>query len=540
MSQAQQAAPNFAGVDFSRYQDWQVVRTPTGGTYYAVPGTAFVFDPFMSAARGQTVIYRNPTQRIEEEQRVRDAQNRQIEMQERASSPTGQLIPAAGTIGGAAATGYFFNRDWGSGTDDAVGAAVDTQPQTGGSLLQPGTVSQPAVPNAAQTPAQSFTGAATGAPQPIGSGTLPDGTPGTLMSDGTVQAQQLPAGTEVSGDGAIVDAKSGQVVGRVAQGAFGGYQIYNGYQQFRSGDRVGGALGMASGAANVGAALGSQTAGSFAGPLAVAAGGYQTFQGLQNGGEGLRSGLTNLGAGIGTMFLPGVGTGVGAAIGNTVGYGLQGDGIKNDLALAAVAPPILVAKKLGLTDKLIRKTTRQHAQEKTAELQNVAPEDQRYQDYVAGMRAQYNAAPPDPSKPFAGKYGSWDEYKKAGLEAADLTGVYGNIKTYGPEWAALTQEQRQAVTQANIDSGLYDSKKGDVIITDEKRARENFANVIRGAQTAAPAPIAPAPMPVATPVPGTGPKGQATPARSSTSSPGIGLDGKRIGQQLAKRMDRRR
>ena len=65
-------------------------------------------------------------------------------------------------------------------------------------------------------------------------------------------------------------------------------------------------------------------------------------------------------------------------------------------------------------------------------------------------------------------YATWEEYKGAGLDAADLTGVYGNIKTFGPEWASLTQEQRQAVTQGIIDAGLYESNKGEVeIIKDE-------------------------------------------------------------------------
>lgn len=123
------------------------------------------------------------------------------------------------------------------------------------------------------------------------------------------------------------------------------------------------------------------------------------------------------------------------------------------------------------------KSTRQEAADKTKDLLKQS-DDPTYQNYVSGMREQYKSAPT--GKAYAGKYDTWDEYKKAGLEANDLTGVYGNIKTYGPEWANLTEDQRRAVTQANIDSGLYQSKKGDVDITDKNKAIENKNNVLKG------------------------------------------------------------
>jgi hypothetical protein len=179
--------------------------------------------------------------------------------------------------------------------------------------------------------------------------------------------------------------------------------------------------------------------------------------------------------------------------------------------------------------------------------------------YVQGMRQQYDSAPPDPSKPFAGKYASWDEYQKAGLEAPDLTGVYGNIKTYGPEWAKLTQEQRVAVTQLNINDGIYKSKKGEVEITDQEKAKKNLQAVLGGAVptpaqpimggAAGPAPIPPGQTPqsvaqTAAINPGiTPPSGaqsgllaavppgvteQAQNLRSNTRSPGIDKQGRRI------------
>ena len=145
---------------------------------------------------------------------------------------------------------------------------------------------------------------------------------------------------------------------------------------------------------------------------------------------------------------------------------------------------------------LMKPSTRDIAKEHTSQLQEQAPEDTNWQNYVGTMRQQYNEAPTDPSKPFAGKYSSWDEYKKGGLEAGDLTGVYGNLKTFGPEWANLTQEQRQAVTQGLINNNLYDSKKGEVIVTDEKKAQDVKNNILKGFQVgqSSSTPVAKAPI----------------------------------------------
>ncbi len=235
------------------------------------------------------------------------------------------------------------------------------------------------------------------------------------------------------------------------------------------------------------------TVAPYLGAAMAAKGGYDIVQGFNRNGEGVRSGLTQVGAGLGTIALPGVGTAAGAAVGNFIGYGLQGNGIKNDLALAARGPMgwgVLAAKKTGLISKLMHKTTRQVASEHTQDLLSKGTDDKAYQNYVAGMREQYNAAPPDPSKPFhGGQYGSWDEYKAAGLDAGDLTGVYGNIKAYGPQWASLSEDQRKRVTQANIDSGLYNSRKGEVELSDEAKALENRDRILK--EVAANTPLVP-------------------------------------------------
>lgn len=189
----------------------------------------------------------------------------------------------------------------------------------------------------------------------------------------------------------------------------------------------------------------------------------------------------------------------------------------------------------GLTSMFGKPSTRDIARKNTKELLSQNKDDPKYQSYVQSMRAQYDQAPPDPEKPFAGKYKTWDEYKKAGLEAADLTGVYGNIKTFGKDWANLSFDQQKAVTQGLINADLYNSKKGEVEIKDPNKAKEIFQQVIGGNVPAPTQPQNPAAnsglltKPLITPIPNTPPP---VPARSNTLSPGIGKDGKPINYGL--------
>lgn len=179
-------------------------------------------------------------------------------------------------------------------------------------------------------------------------------------------------------------------------------------------------------------------------PIAGAFGAYDV---LSNDVGPVRGGLEGAasGAAIGSYFGP-AGAGIGAGIGGLVGLGKS------------------------LLDK---PSTRDIAKSHTKQLLGQSTDDPAWQSYVSAIREQYNAPPPDPSKPFhGGQYGTWNEYKEAGLDPNDLTGVYGNLKTFGNEWTKLNFDQQKAVTQGIIDAGLYDSKKGEVIITDPKKAQE--------------------------------------------------------------------
>jgi len=217
-------------------------------------------------------------------------------------------------------------------------------------------------------------------------------------------------------------------------------------------------------------------------------------------------------AGIGGLgFLPMAGIGIGALLAGKAGYDMfKGDKpnpIGRGVLGIATGGLSEVAKATGL---LGHKSTRERQADVTGRLLDQAGDDQNAINYVTGMREQFNAAPPDPSKPFhGGQYGSWDEYQQAGLDASDLTGVEGNIEVYTPKvWAGLNEDQRKAITQKNIDSGLYYSEDGGVKISNADLAKKNLDDVLKTT------PLNPAAVAAGAPS-----------QRSTTSSPGIGLDG---------------
>lgn len=155
---------------------------------------------------------------------------------------------------------------------------------------------------------------------------------------------------------------------------------------------------------------------------------------------------------------------------------------KSDNSLQGKAGRLTLGMATGGLSEIARpfamhKSTRDVAKGHTKDLLKQS-DDKQYQNYVSGMREQHNSAPVDPSKPFAGKYATEEEYIRNGLEAADLTGVYGNIKTFGPDWTKLNFDQQKKVTQGLIDAGLYNFRKGEVEVTDADRAKQIYASTL--------------------------------------------------------------
>lgn len=85
-------------VDYSKYQSWEQVVTPSGGTYYKVPGTGYVYDPFLSQTKGRPVLFPNPQPEQEAQAAAEQAQADQLKLQKEKASPLAQLMPVAATV----------------------------------------------------------------------------------------------------------------------------------------------------------------------------------------------------------------------------------------------------------------------------------------------------------------------------------------------------------------------------------------------------------------------------------------------------------
>lgn len=493
MAETTQDNSNLSGVDWSQYLTWPKVTTASGGVYYAVPGTAYVYDPFLSAAKKKPVLHRNPSPRLKAEADQQKLQDDAIEAQKKAASPLGQLAPVLGSTAGIVGSGYLLDRLTTSEGDKILKATEnlskvkDIPTNVPDPVVTTPSVPSPSIAPPAPTANNAFVNSATGNPLTSGGGTpYPVGTNvdgSTLLSDGS----------SLASDGSTIPPVEGSTLG---------------------------------------------TIGTVLSAAAAAKGTYDSFKAQQNGGEGLRSGLTTAGGGIGGLVGGPVGAGIGMATGNAIGYGLQDDGIKNDAALllatGGMAAPLVVARHLGFNP--IHKTTKQYQQERWGGLMG---EDGG--EAIAGSKEQrealLNLGDMGGKMMKDGQAVKWnfeDAKEMAKTNPGDFSGVYGNYKTFLNDWDTYNQEQKNNIVKGLIDQDLYYSDKGDVLIKNEDAARKVRDDVLSGAFVPT-TPTSPAVEIRKTPPPG---------IRSATVSPGIAKDGTRMnydsmGKELARRLDGR-
>lgn len=346
---------------------------------------------------------------------------------------------------------------------------------------------------AAQQQGATAAGTSSAPATEVGSIAMPDGSPGTLMSDGAKVGKN---GQVINPDGSPGGSIQGQalagmqVVGGVAQ-------AYNGYKQYQSGEKLGGAANVAGGAYTAAAGAQSLAAGGAGGSLGayvpyVGAGvaAAQVGQQMLNekGASEDRAAKSQAEALKASMlFIPGYGwvayaalAALDAATGGKATEGLiKFSGFNNK-----ITDKIDFGLGKSIRSKVFHQSTKGRQEERTGQLLRQS-DDPQWQNYVASMRLQQvKEGPKDKTKPFfGGKYATFDEYKKAGLQADDLTGVYGNLDAFKPDyaekknlpnWAQLSFEQQKAVTQRLIDENMYASKKGDVVIPDKEKARRIY------------------------------------------------------------------
>lgn len=439
--------------------------------------------------------YRDNLQKYEEDQGLRAKQPSKPGLGE-------AILPVAATLGA------FQLTDVGG---KALGAKVDSWMNPKAPTANPGATTQATAPQAgANAPAaQANPGllgagnapATSTAPPPtpqlasvtqvtaVGSQPMPDGSAGTLMSDGAIVGSD---GALVTADGQFVPAEQSPIIPGI-QILGGAAQAYSGWKQYQDGQKLSGAANIGAGAFNAYAGA-TGTGASYVPWVGATVAAANTGQNIMNteGNSDARAGASNAEAAKSAMlFVPGWGWIAYAAIAAV-------DAITGGKATQALVKIDNASNKItdkidfGLGKKIRSTIFHQSTKGKQKELLgglSQASDDPAYQTYLQGLYQGVQDGPADKEHPYGdtkgNKYKSWDEYKAAGLDAANLTAVYGNVKTYGPAWAKLTEDQRRAVTQANIDSDLYASNKGTVHILDEAKAKENFDNVMKGVQVGA-------------------------------------------------------
>lgn len=309
MSEQQTTAPTDPAY-YANYQQWQVVTTPSGGTYYKVPGTSFVYDPFTSGIKGKPVLFRNPQPELDKEAAAQSEHDKEVALRDKqvaaqlqAASPAGQVLPIAGTVAGTVGAGWAMNHFTGNNVvgnplvNPATGQVIQ-QTQNGQLLVNgvPGTpagVSAPAstaanVPTSVISPntpvSSSFMGVTP--PVPAAAGAIPDAP--VVLGDGSFSAVNMPANP------AALEAQLAA--------------------------SQGGAL---SGFAPVGSEFaGMGTLSQVALPIGAALGAYQLGGSLINERKAGTLGGASSGAAMGAMagsVIPGVGTLIGAGVGALAG-----------------------------------------------------------------------------------------------------------------------------------------------------------------------------------------------------------------------------
>lgn len=95
------AAVDLSHIDTSNYTSWEQVTGPSGQTYYVVPGNkGYVYDPFLSSAKGGRVFWINPSAKVKQQEEAKKSAQELQDAQIDASKPLNQLVPVAGSIGG--------------------------------------------------------------------------------------------------------------------------------------------------------------------------------------------------------------------------------------------------------------------------------------------------------------------------------------------------------------------------------------------------------------------------------------------------------
>lgn len=231
------------GIDYSQYANWQTITAPTGATYYVVPGTGYVYDPFLSNVKGRPVLFTNPTPQVDEKKKAQAERDSQIKAAKQAASPMGQLLPVVGSIGGLAGAKYVGDLLSPSAASAAANAGT-TAATTAGTAANS---AAGAVPQAGTWLGRQFDAAGNA----LGfGGSAPASTAGEAFSGAALPAPgsanfvgPMPEGAGVLGSVTPYLGAAGAALG--AYGVFNANQAGSAKQGAISGAGLGAGLGMA-------------------------------------------------------------------------------------------------------------------------------------------------------------------------------------------------------------------------------------------------------------------------------------------------------
>jgi len=422
---------------------------------------------------------------------------------------------------------------------NAAGAASATTPPTGSIPASAPTATNPGL-LAASDPAFSAGSATAGSSgvQVISPGTpQPPGTTaiGSSADGGVIVAPDA----QIGADGTLSQGASTDY-GALAQGAGGALQLYNAYNMYKDGNNAGAGIMGAAGAANVASAAGANL-GSYAVPglnaVAGLYGGYQTAKYLSDAPNGGRRASTGAmggaaaGAGVGGAIgsvIPGAGTAIGAGVGAIVG-GLAGavggwTGSSKDKYQMIRDSARKGWKEAGIIDENYQGTLADGSKfdfgkdgKGQVEIDYADPVTGRaigLGNVLAAGEGSYGRATDGLSKLYTGAMisnagGNYEVAKQNALHLARQRGMnLGN----------LTDQYQTMLDAGQINQGQFDAYLNGARELFAGQPEANIPPGVSGGQQ----------------VKGAAPQGQSTVEnppqlqRSSTLSPGIGKDGKRL------------
>lgn len=223
------------------------------------------------------------------------------------------------------------------------------------------------------------------------------------------------------------------------------------------------------GAGEVGASMMPEmSASNVLGAAATAKGIYDTSKALDNGGEGLRTGLAEVGAGIGGLMFGPIGAAGGAALGSWAGYGLDNQSNWKG-ALSPVGGLNAIANLFDV--KLVHTPIKMQQADRWGKLADKGVTGAK----EAFMQSLNMGELKGKMSSGANKGKEWN-WEDATLEAqrdpAQFRNVYGNFDTFGNDWATYAPLQQDEIVKRLLAENLYDPEKGDINIIDQDRARE--------------------------------------------------------------------